>query len=254
MTTRYVFPVMGTMCSIVVAPSDVERLGTVAIESAMASARGYLESMDHRFSHYTRESEISRWLSGFNVSPDALADIDFVIKQCLRLRDESDGVFVHKNPVSGSVDTAGYVKGHAIRGAARAMQSRGLANFIVGVGGDSYCAGWATPDRPWRLAISDPARTHGVAALVEATDMAVATSGRAERGDHIWNSTGQASDSLSSFTVIGPDIAEADAYATIGFALGEAGVAWVAGREGYRSLAIRPDGTLVGDAALVSAA
>lgn len=254
MTTRSVFPVMGTMCSIVVAPSDVDRLGADVVAAAMGRARSHLELMDHRFSHYTRESEISRWLSGFHVSPDALADIDFVIKQCLRLRDESDGVFVHKNPVSGSVDTAGYVKGHAIRGAARAMQSRGLANFIVGVGGDSYCAGWATPDRPWRLAISDPARTHGVAALVEATDIAVATSGRVERGDHIWNGTGQASDSLSSFTVIGPDIAEADAYATIGFALGEAGVAWVAGREGYRSLAIRPDGTLVGDAALVSAA
>lgn len=254
MTTRSVFPVMGTMCSIVVAPADVERLGADVVDAAMGSARGHLESMDHRFSHYTRESEISRWLSGFHVSPDALADIDFVIRQCLRLRDESDGVFVHKNPVSGSVDTAGYVKGHAIRGAARALQVRGLANFIVGVGGDSFCAGWATPDRPWRLAVSDPTRTHGVAALVEATDLAVATSGRAERGDHIWNGIGEVPDALGSFTVIGPDIAEADAYATIGFAMGEAGIDWVARREGYRSLAIRPDGTLVGDAALVSAA
>ena len=58
----------------------------------------------------------------------------------------------------------------------------------------------------------------------------------------------------ASFTVVSPDIAEADAYATIGFALGEAGIDWVANREGYRSLAIRPDGTLVGDAALVSVA
>jgi thiamine biosynthesis lipoprotein len=253
-TTRSAFPVMGTMCSIVVGEPDVARLGSAVATAAMAAARGRLEAMDHRFSHFSRESEISRWLSGFEVSPDALADMDFVIRQCLRLRDESDGVFVHKNPVTGSVDTAGYVKGHAIRDAARTMQARGLRNFMIGVGGDQYCAGWATDDRPWRVAIADPARSHGVVALLEATDMAVATSGRAERGDHIWNGRGLTPEGLLSFTVIGPDIAEADAYATIGFAMGDAGIDWVARRDGYRSLAVRPDGTLIGDAALVSVA
>jgi FAD:protein FMN transferase len=253
-TARSVFPVMGTMCTIVVADADVDRCGADAASDGMAAARSQLELMDHRFSHYSRESEISRWQSGFEVSPDALADIDFVIRQCLRLRDESDGVFVHKNPVTSSLDTAGFVKGYAILLAVRTMKRHGLRNFIVGVGGDSHCAGAASDDRPWRIAVSDPGRSHSVLALVDATDLAVATSGRAERGDHIWNGRHAATTEILSFTVIGPDIAEADAYATIGFAMGEAGIEWVARRSGYRSLVVRPDGTLVGDAALVSAA
>ncbi|MBK9740535.1 MAG: FAD:protein FMN transferase [Actinobacteria bacterium] len=254
MTTRSVFPVMGTMCTIVVAESDVARMGDVVARAGMAAARGQLELMDHRFSHYSRESEISRWTSGLDVSPDALADIDFVIRQCLRLRDESDGVFVHQNPVTKSMDTAGYVKGYAILLAVRAMKRNGLRNFIVGVGGDTFCAGVAGDDRPWRVGVSDPARSHGVVALVDATDLAVATSGRAERGEHIWNGSAQAKPEILSFSVIGPDIAEADAYATIGYAMGERGIDWVAGREGYRSLVVRTDGSLVGDAALVSVA
>ena len=52
----------------------------------------------------------------------------------------------------------------------------------------------------------------------------------------------------------GPDIAEADAYATIGFAMGEDGIAWVARHDGYRSLAVRADGSVLSDAALVSVA
>ena len=53
---------------------------------------------------------------------------------------------------------------------------------------------------------------------------------------------------------MGPDIAEADAYATVGFAMGEGGMAWVSAHHGYRSLIVRTDGTVRSDVALVSAA
>jgi thiamine biosynthesis lipoprotein len=188
------------------------------------------------------------------VSPDTVAEFTFVLRQCGRLRDESGGVFTIKNPATGTVDTAGYVKGYAIGRAADAMLDRGLANFIVTVGGDTFCAGRAADERPWRVAVADPQRRRAVAAIVDATDLAVATSGTVERGRHIWNVGPAEEQELLSFTVIGPDIAEADAYATIGFAMGEAGMAWVAEHDGYRSLAIRADGTVVSDAALVSAA
>jgi len=39
-------------------------------------------------------------------------------------------------------------------------------------------------------------------------------------------------------TVVGPSLTLADAYATIGFAMGTAGVAWVAARPGYAPYAI----------------
>ena len=97
--------------------------------------------------------------------------------------------------------------------------------------------------------------SHGVLALVDATDSAVATSGTAERGEHIWlPGPRPVGSGLRSFTVVGPDIAEADAYATVGFAMGEDGMAWVSAHDGYRSLIVRTDGTVRSDVALVSAA
>jgi thiamine biosynthesis lipoprotein len=132
------------------------------------------------------------------------------------------------------------------------LTSQGLSNFVAGIGGDVFAAGRASADRPWRVAVQDPRRSHAVLALVEATELAVATSGTAERGDHIWRMDAVSSGILS-FTVVGPDITEADAFATVGFAMGESGMEWVRRHEGYRSLVVRPDGSCVSDAALVSA-
>lgn len=244
---------MGTMASITVADPD-GRLDCDVVDEALAAAQRELERADRRFSHYTLDSEISVWLSGGAVSPDALADFDFVIRQCRRLRDASDGVFSMRNPRTGGVDTAGYVKGYAIRRAAEALRGRQVADFLLCVGGDTYCSGRPDRSRPWSVAVADPFRRNGVAAIVELTDAAIATSGTAERGEHIWSGRGARAGELASFTVVGPDIAEADAFATIGFAMGESGVAWVSRHDGYRSLAIRTDGTAFGDAALVSAA
>ena len=246
---------MGTVASIVVAPADDLALGAEVVAGALTAAQRDLEILDQRFSHYRPASDISTWLGGGAVSPEAVADFDHVLRQCGRLRDDSGGVFTIKNPNTGSVDTAGYVKGFAIRRAAATMRGRGITNFVLGVGGDTYSSGRRDAHRPWRVAVADPRTRRGVAAVVEATDLAVATSGTAQRGHHIWDGRrGSTGSTLLSFTVVGPDIAEADAYATIGFAMGESGVDWVASHDGYQSLAIRSDGSVVTDAALVCAA
>ncbi|MCX6432734.1 MAG: FAD:protein FMN transferase [Actinobacteria bacterium] len=255
---RLVFPIMGTMGSIVVSATDVTHLGVEVVEAALAAARSRLDGLEQRFSHYRGESDISRWVAGEDVDAKAVAEIEHVLRECGRLHADSDGVFRARNPRTHALDTAGYVKGYAIGRAVEELRTQGLCNFVVGVGGDAFAAGVASDDRPWRIAVQDPRRSHGVLAMVEATDFAVATSGSAERGDHIWIGDDPvvtaANMGILSFTVIGPDIAEADAYATVGFAMGEAGMAWVRGHEGYRSVVVRPDGSTVSDAALVSAA
>jgi thiamine biosynthesis lipoprotein len=43
-------------------------------------------------------------------------------------------------------------------------------------------------------------------------------------------------------TVVGPSLTLADAYATAGFAMGSAGVAWVACRPGYSPYAVTREG------------
>ncbi|MHB1212984.1 MAG: FAD:protein FMN transferase [Candidatus Nanopelagicales bacterium] len=251
---RTAFPVMGTVASIAVSPADVERLGRARITDAVIDARSVLETLDQRFSHYSVNSDISRWLAGGPVSPEAVADFSMVLRQCGRLKADSGGVFTIKNRATGTVDTAGYVKGFAIGRAVESLRRAGLANAVVGVGGDTYSMGRASASRPWRVAVAHPQARSAVAAIVEATDLAVATSGTAQRGQHIWNGSRRPVGALLSFTVIGPGIADADAFATIGFAMGEPGIAWVASHDGYRSVVIRRDGTVLSDAALLSAA
>jgi thiamine biosynthesis lipoprotein len=246
---------MGTVASLVIAEQDVARIGRPAVEDALTSTRALLEGLDRRFSHYRRDSDIRRWATGGDVGADAAAEIEHVLRECGRLHADSDGVFRARNPRTGQLDTAGFVKGYSIGRAAAHLRDRGAVNCVVGVGGDVHCSGRASADRPWRVAVQDPRVTHGVLALVDVTDGAVATSGTAERGEHIWSvGTPVAGGGLRSFTVVGPDIAEADAYATVGFAMGAAGMEWVRSHEGYRSLVVRTDGTVRADAALVSAA
>ena len=244
---RASFPVMGTVASIVISQPDGSdpRLAQLAVEAAGSS----LDADEQRFSHYREDSDISRWSAGGPVSPDAVAEIDAVLRQCARLREESGGAFRVNHPVTGALDTAGYVKGYAIDKAAQRMRELGIRDFVLNVGGDSFNSGRAGAERPWRVAIANPTLSHGIVEIVEAEDLAVATSGSAERGDHIWR---MADHDLLSFTVVGPEIALADAYATIGFAMGESGFDWVSGHEGYRCIVVRADGSVLSNAALVS--
>jgi FAD:protein FMN transferase len=250
---RRVFPVMGTMGSIVLSREDQERLGPERVVFACAAAQAELDLVERRFSHYRADSDISRWISGKDVDSQALADIEHVLRECGRLHADSDGAFRAVNPETGALDTAGYVKGYAIGRAVDVLRRLDVANAVIGVGGDAMCIGRASQDRPWRVAVQDPARSHAIVAMVEAPDLAVATSGSAERGEHIWGRRPQPS-AIASFTVVGPDICTADAYATIGFAMGVDGMQWVRSHEGYRSLVVRPDGSMLSDAALVSTA
>ena len=73
----------------------------------------------------------------------------------------------------------------------------------------------------------------------------MATSGTYERGDHVINPrTGKAARGLRSVTVVGPDLARADAYATAALAMGEAGIRWLAKQagDGYESAVVTDDG------------
>lgn len=74
------------------------------------------------------------------------------------------------------------------------------------------------------------------------SDLAVATSGTYARGEHVLDPhTRRAPNGLLSVTIVGPSLATADAYATAAFAMGEAGLGWTAGLEGYEAMTILED-------------
>ncbi len=85
-----------------------------------------------------------------------------------------------------------------------------------------------------------------MAAVVEADDLAIATSGAYARGDHIVDPhTGRPPSGLLSVTVTGPELATADAYATAAFAMGLSGPAWTAQLDGYEAMSILTSDTVL---------
>ena len=99
----------------------------------------------------------------------------------------------------------------------------------------------------WRVGIQHPWVRDRVAAVLMVTDAAIATSGRYERGDHVLDPrTGLPATGLASVTVVGPDLAIADAYATAAVALGPGvGMRWLTTRVGYEGMAITDDRTVL---------
>ena len=119
------------------------------------------------------------------------------------------------------------MKGWATERATGALDAAGLEHWCVSVGGDLQVRGQpggGSRGRPWRIAVADPLHPGRVLASFDLHDGAVATSGTAERGRHLWDGrTGRPPGALASVTVLGPHLTWADALATAAFALGDAG-------------------------------
>jgi thiamine biosynthesis lipoprotein len=139
----------------------------------------------------------------------------------------------------GRLDPSALVKGWSVERGARILVEAGARNLCINAGGDVLAIGEPEPGRPWRVGIRHPELADGVAAVLAVRDLAVATSGLYERGDHILDPrSGLAPSGLLSMTVVGPSLALADACSTAAFVMGPEGVRWVAGIPGYAAYAV----------------
>jgi thiamine biosynthesis lipoprotein len=239
----HVEPLMGTVISVDVRDALDPDVEPAAVEGFFEALR----DIDRRFSPWRADSEISRISDGLLAEADASPDVRWVLAVCDDLARATGGAFdARGHRADGRLDPSALVKGWAIEEAARHLDSAGLRRYCVNAGGDVLARGMPARDRRWRVGIRHPANPTGVAAVVEVSDLAVATSGLYERGDHITDPrTGAAPDSLRSVSVIGPSLAMADAYATAAFVLGPRGLAWVETHPGYGALAVTATDRLV---------
>lgn len=196
--------------------------------------------LDAVFSTYLEDSTVSR----INRSELALEEGGPLVRQaaalCLSYQRETGGAF--SAWVDGVFDPSGLVKGWAIDRACSILHTAGCRNFFVDGAGDVQARGF-NGEEPWRVGIRHPWQRDRVVRVVLATDLAVATSGTYERGLHIVDpATGRAAEEFVSFTVVGPDIVQADVYATAGFVMGAAGLDFILERPGYEAYAIAADG------------
>jgi FAD:protein FMN transferase len=204
----------------------------------------WLRQVDACFSLYKPQSEISRLGRGELTVEECHAEVGEVLSLCEALREETQGVFnAWRCRADGRLDPSGVVKGWAIERAAAILERGGARNFCLNAGGDVVSRGEPEPGCPWRIGIRHPNDIGALSGVVRGYDLAVATSGAYERGDHIVDGrTGIPSRMLLSLTVAGPSLTMADAYATAGFAMGRGGVAWVATRPGYAPFAVTASG------------
>nr|WP_045879103.1 FAD:protein FMN transferase [Pseudofrankia sp. DC12] len=218
-----------------------------AVEAAIAAAVGALHRADEDFSTFKPTS----WVSKLRRDEISLEDCPKQVGEVYRLaatcRDRTGGCFDPGWRADGTLDPTGLVKGWAADMASAALTAAGLTTHCVNAAGDLRVRGRPGPRRPWRVGIADPFHRGRFVAVVAGSELAIATSGTAEQGDHIVNPrTGASASGLASVTVVGPGLAEADAYATAAVAAGRdaLGLLTDLARDGWEWLAVADSGEL----------
>lgn len=216
-------------------PITIEIADDTADGTAIERGFDLFRAIDARFSTYRSDSEISTFNRGLLGLDDLSPEMLEVLNLAEDTRRLTDGYFDIRTP-AGTVDPSGIVKGWAIQRVARLLAEAGSRNFIVNAGGDIQAAG-TRGGTPWTVGIQNPFDPMTLVKVLRPGNHGVATSGNYVRGQHIYGRDGRvAPTGVVSLTVVGPDIFEADRFATAAFAMGGDGIALIertAGLEGY---------------------
>jgi thiamine biosynthesis lipoprotein len=223
-------------------PITVEVLDASVTESALEAVYSYFDYVDDTFSTYKEDSEISRINRKQLDLSRASEDMRLIFDLAEDTRQLTNGYFdIARN---GQYDPSGIVKGWAIYNAAQILRQLGFQDFYVDAGGDIQTAGKNAQGQNWRVGIRNPFDIHQIIKVVSVADGGVATSGTSIRGQHIYDPKSSAllETSVVSLTVIGPNIFEADRFATAAFAMGEQGIAFIEALNGFEGYQIDKDG------------
>ncbi|HZT98332.1 MAG TPA: FAD:protein FMN transferase [Ktedonobacteraceae bacterium] len=216
-------------------PITVEILDASATEADIERVFAYFRFIDETFSTYKEESEISKINRGELAEEEYSDAVKMILALSEQTRQETHGYFDIER--DGFIDPSGIVKGWAIFQAAQMLKEAGFGNFYIDAGGDIQVAGTKN-GHPWRVGIRNPFNRNENVKVLSITDKGVATSGTAIRGQHIYNpyQPQRTIQDIVSLTVIGPNVYEADRFATAAFAMGKKGIYFIeqlAGFEGY---------------------
>lgn len=209
----HTFHSMGTVISVRVPDADAATdARRNALDRAVSDAQAAFDRLDERFSLYREESEASRIARGELSLASSSEEMREAYAESLEWRSRTSGAFTPHRP-DGVIDLSGTIKAVGIQRAAEALHALGFDRFLLNAGGDILASG--EPADGWVAGIIDPADRSQVLSAVHLTEglPAMATSGSAERGEHIWMRS-ETEETFAQVTVIAADILTADVLAT----------------------------------------
>ncbi|BCW20927.1 FAD:protein FMN transferase [Arthrobacter sp. NtRootA9] len=245
------FECMGTVISLTFPDSSA---GAQETQDEPAAASAVVErlfrELDGTFSLYRPASKASRLARGELTLRGASPGMRARYAEAHEWRLLTEGAFSPERP-DGVLDLSGLIKAHAIREAGRSLHALGRRDWCLNAGGDILVSGspgpGPVPDASWKAGIVDPAdRNRLVSAYAlggPARHAALATSGSAERGEHIWR-VNSGSDFVQ-VTVAAADIVTADILATAIVSGGMPMLDRAADRWDVAVLAVHADGSLM---------
>lgn len=233
---------MGMPIEIEILP-NVGRSTSYMPKEVLEAAFAYLVSVEEQFSVYKERSEISRINRGELALATASDEMKEVFALGEKTKRETHGYFDIRQP-SGRIDPSGIVKGWAIQNTAALIRAAEHENYFVNAGGDIAMNGKNAESEEWSVGIRNPVNIKEIVKVVYPRGKGIATSGSYIRGDHIYNphKPEEKIKDTVSITVIGPDVLEADRFATAAFAMGRQGIAFIEGLPGFEGYAIDAKG------------
>ncbi len=210
-------------------PISIHLRGGPAVDSpaadvAVLATFDSLREMDRIFSTYRPDSDVAR----LRREEVQVGDCHPLVAEAMHIGESAErathGAFTTLLPTGAgdlAFDPTGLVKGWAVDLAAVHLESLPGVSFCINAGGDLLIG--AHPGLlhrgadviEWRIGIEDPRDRSRIASTVTLTHGAVATSGTAARGAHLYDpTTGEMIGRAGSVTVIGPTLLWADIWAT----------------------------------------
>ena len=230
------------------------RTANAQIDQLLDKACEKLHEADRIFSLYKPESPLSQLARGEISVANCPPAVDHVWNLCEQWEQATGGYFKAFTP-QHTFDPSGLVKTWAAQSAIDVLLTKGVTDFTLNAGGDVWVGDGVTNDIDWKIGISNPVTIAspeaGVLAVVNLKNSpyrALATSGSAERGAHIWNPQGSEAGTgdLVQVSVLAKDLVTADVWATAAFAEGPRALNRIAGVDGVEAMFVFDDGNIDG--------
>jgi thiamine biosynthesis lipoprotein len=224
-------------------PVQLEIVDSTATHADYEMIFDYLTTVDERFSTYKETSEISK----INRGEITVNLISREMEEVFRLGEQTSkatGGYFSVHTPAGIIDPSGLVKGWAIQNAAELLKKRGFKNFYLEIAGDIQTHGQDAEGNEWSIGIQNPFAQEEIVKVVYPKGKGIATSGTYIRGSHLYDPLNSSATEFPfmSLTVLGPNVYEADRFATAAFVMGTKGLYFIDALEGFEAYGIDSKG------------